>query len=147
MQRRNPNISHHLVSTHFIHRYLSSGFGHLRLLFSSRDMAASCLSRGTIYYDSGSGGTGIHAFRVVEPLWDREVRRFFRSNRYGHSQAICKATQASCGQCAGEHPARDYDVSVLKNKCSNCSGPHQSGDPSCSVQIAAVRKYKSYLGQ
>ena len=98
--KRNPELAQHLHSLRFVHRNQANGSGHIKLLFSSSKAMASCLARGFIFYD-------YRAYCAVEPKWDREVRRCFKCNRYGHSMVNCRAAKEACGKCAGEHVTRN----------------------------------------
>ena len=56
--------------------------------------------------------------RIVEMLLDREVRRCFKCQGYGHVQGSCRASNPSCGKCAGTHFTRD--CTSQSRKCVNC---------------------------
>jgi hypothetical protein len=42
-------------------------------------------------------------YRVVPVYLDREVRRCFKCQKFGHTQHVCSASKLACGKCAGEH--------------------------------------------
>ena len=137
--KRNPCIAEDLVSVHFIQRNSDPGLGHVKLLFSSQLAMASSLDRGCIFYR-------YRVHKLVEPNWNREVRRCYKCNLYGHTIANCRSQTDRCGKCAAAHQTRSCTASADSFRCTNCAGSHQSGDPACPSQIEAVRRYKSFLG-
>ncbi len=82
-------------------------------------------------------------YRIVPVDLNREVRRCFECQHYGHIQRDCPVTFATCGKCAEWHRTSECTSSVLK--CVNCSGPHQSGHTTCAEQVKAVDRYRSFL--
>lgn len=112
--------------------------GHAKLLFSSRRKRDEAISRGKIYVDG-------RRFAVEEVNWDREVRRCYRCQRYGHIAGFCKAGP-SCGHCAGDHESFNCDTGGPK-KCTNCGGGHQAGDPACREQVRMVRRLRDLLDE
>lgn len=82
-------------------------------------------------------------YRVVPVDLNREVRRCFNCQRYGHLQRDCKADLVACGKCAEHHRTSECVSKVWK--CVNCSCPHQTGDKLCSEQVKAVNRYRAFL--
>lgn len=78
---------------------------------------------------------------VVDVIWDREVRRCYKCQCYGHLAKFCTAATPVCGRCAGNHDTKECSGDATL-KCSNCGEGHRAGDPKCRIQAAAVKKLK-----
>lgn len=63
-------------------------------------------------------------YRVVPVDLDREVRRCFKCQKYGHTQNVCSAPKVACGKCAVEHRTHECSVDSKGWKCANCGGCH-----------------------
>ncbi len=110
--------------------------GHVKILFNCR--VARDLALAEVIFDFFNTTA-----RIVEILLDREVRRCFKCQGYGHVQASCHDPNPSCCKCAGAHLTRDCNS--LIRKCVNCGGAHQSGDRFCPTQMKAVARYRAKM--
>jgi hypothetical protein len=84
-------------------------------------------------------------FRIVPIDLDREVRRCFKCQKYGHIQLSCPSNINVCGKCSGQHRTSECSAESSNWKCVNCKGPHQTGDKSCPEQVKAVSRYRTFL--
>lgn len=111
--------------------------GHVKLLFSSASRRDDAIRRGKIY---------VSGRRVVVTSidWNKEVRRCFNCQRYGHIARLCSSDPA-CGRCAGAHAPGQCNSAP--RRCANCAGAHIAGDPSCAEQIKAVRRLRARLDE
>ncbi|GBM55063.1 hypothetical protein AVEN_73147-1 [Araneus ventricosus] len=60
--------------------------------------------------------------------------RYFKCQRYGHSQQSCRGTDPVCGKCTES----GHETNVCTSdtfKCRNCSGPHAASSKSCPTWI------------
>lgn len=112
--------------------------GHVKLLFSSARIRDAALARGKVF---AAGRRLI----VVETDLNKEVRRCFRCQRYGHIAKVCKADH-KCGRCAKPHDTKLCN-SPDALKCVNCSKSHRSGDPVCPEQVKAVKRLRTFFEQ
>lgn len=110
--------------------------GHVKILFNCKVARDHALAEGEIDFFNTTA-------RIVEILLDREVRRCFKCQGYGHVQASCRDPNPRCGKCAGAHLTRDCNS--LIRKCVNCGGAHQSGDRYCPTQMKAVARYRAKM--
>lgn len=111
--------------------------GHAKLLFNSAARRDEAIRRGKIYTD----GRRV----AVTPIdWNKEVRRCYRCQKYGHIARLCPSEPA-CGRCAGSHAPGECNSAP--KKCVNCGGPHTSGDPLCAEQVKAVRRLRARLDE
>ena len=138
LQCRNPILDGCIESI----RPLSKSSEHVKLFLSTRDCYLATLKKGRLYIkDQTTAAFTSH--RVVECDPNREVRRCFRCQAYGHVAAKCLRAEC-CGFCASSHMSSLCKDSrdLAKHKCANCKGAHQSGHSSCPDQIKAVERYK-----
>jgi hypothetical protein len=111
----------------------NSSKGHVKILFNCKETRDLAILNGEVDFFNTTA-------RIVEILLDREVRRCFKCQGYGHVLATCRAPKPSCGKCAGPHLTRDCSSKVWK--CVNCKGDHQAGDRHCPSQMKAVARYR-----
>ena len=113
--------------------------GHVKLLFDSAPTRNRIIERQSV---SAFG----RKFHAVELDWNREVRRCFHCQQYGHVAKMCAATTAKCGWCASDHDTRSC-TSHEPPSCCHCKGKHPVGDPNCAEQIKAVNRLRSRTEQ
>lgn len=133
---RNRGLKGKIESVSQLFAKPNSQKGHVKILFNCRVARDLALAEGELYFFNTTA-------RIVEILLDREVRRCFKCQCYGHVQASCRASNPSCGKCAGAHLTRDCNS--LNRKCVNCGGAHQSGDRFCPTQMKAVARYRAKM--
>jgi hypothetical protein len=139
---RNPSIGNSLKSLRTIFRSPNNVTGHVKIFFNSKRARDEVLKAGRLF----AAG---RRFRVVEVDLNREVRRCFRCQAYGH---IAKSTTNSCeheevsGFCAGGHSSKECPRTG-QPKCANCFKAHRAGDPSCALQIRAVNRFRAAIEQ
>ena len=139
---RNPNFGRAIKQIRAIFRSSNSTNGHVKLFFDSKKVRDEVLKSGRMF----AAGRRV---QVVEVDLNREVRRCFRCQTYGH---IAKSSTNSCskdevcGFCAGQHSTRTC-ARAGPPKCANCHKSHRSGDPSCIHQIRAVGRFKAAIEQ
>lgn len=123
-------------------RPLSQSSEHVKLFLSTKECYLATLKKGRLYIKDPTTAA-FTSHRVVECDPNREVRRCFRCQAYGHVAAKCNRAEC-CGYCASSHLSTLCKVSrdPAKHTCSNCKGSHQSGHSSCPYQIRAVERYK-----
>ena len=112
-------------------------FGHVKILFDQARIRDAVISRGKIYADG-------RRLNAVETDLNKEVRRCYKCQRYGHLAKPCTAS-ITCGRCAGAHDTKDCKSSALK--CVNCEKNHRSGDTRCVEQVKAVKRLRAYINQ
>ena len=83
-------------------------------------------------------------YRIVPLDLNREVRRCYRCQQYGHTQQLC-TKPADCGKCAGPHRTQECTAASDACVCVNCKGSHQAGHRECAEQVKAVARYRSFL--
>ena len=128
---RNPSVGHSISLIRTIFRSpINPCVGHVKLFFNEKKARDEILKSGRIF----AAGK---RFQVVEVDLNREVRRCFRCQAYGH---IAKSATNACSK--DEVCARAGQL-----KCANCLKAHRSGDPSCIHQIRAVGRYKAIFDQ
>jgi len=94
---RNPNVGRAIKQVRAIFRSSNSTNGHVKLFFDSKKVRDEVLKSGRMF----AAGRRV---QVVEVDLNREVRRCFRCQTYGH---IAKSSTNSCskdevcGFCAG----------------------------------------------
>jgi hypothetical protein len=139
---RNPSIGKSLKSLRTIFRSPNNVTGHVKVFFDTKRARDEVLKAGRLF----AAG---RRFRVVEVDLNREVRRCFRCQAYGH---IAKSATNSCdheevcGFCAGGHSSKDCSRTG-QPKCANCAKAHRAGDPSCPQQIRAVNRFRAAIEQ
>ena len=138
IEYRNPLFKGQIHSIKLLYTKPNTAIGHVKIFLISRQASLDVLRKGTLYCSDGP-------HRVVEVDLNREVRRCYKCQRYGHTQHNCKAKQPACGKCAEHHLTNVCSASKAVWKCVNCSGAHQTGDRKCIKQIAAVEKYRTFL--
>ena len=140
---RNPTCSSAIKQIRSIFRSSNSQKGHVKLFFDSKRVRDEVLKSGRLF----AFGRRV---QVVEVDLNRDVRRCYRCQTYGHiaktPNNACSNEEVVCGYCAGPHLTK---VCAHKGqpKCANCKLAHRSGDPSCHHQIRAVGRYKAALDQ
>ena len=113
-----------------------SSIDHAKIFLRTKQAKDEALGRGRAFLSTSS-------HRIVPPDVNREVRRCFNCQRYGHTQHECKAESPACGKCAEHHRTNDCKAIKKKWKCVNCKGGHQTGDKDCPKQIVAVARYRT----
>ena len=113
--------------------FSNDNFGHVKLLFRSREARDAAIKRGRIFLRSGESCS----VSQVDP--HREIRRCFKCQHYGHKAAVCRMRSERCGKCAGEHQTRLCPGAPPQ--CVNCGDAHHSGSRSCPVQIEEARRF------
>ncbi len=148
---RNPILREHLRSARVIHRFKDSSEGHVKLWITSREARDDILQRGEMYLSE-------KRCRVVEPDLNREVRRCYKCQQYGHLLKDCQSKVDVCGKCAGQHKTSTCQIQNQSLfHCSNCKrrpdhlrsisdGKHQAGDRYCPEQMKAVERYRRNHG-
>jgi hypothetical protein len=120
---RNPNVGHAIKQVRAIFRYSNSTNGHVKIFFDSKRARDEVLKSGRLF----AAGRRV---QVVEVDLNREVRRCFRCQSYGH---IAKSSTNSCskdevcGFCAGQHSTKSC-ARTGPPKCANCHQSHRSGE-------------------
>lgn len=136
---RNSYIGDSLKLIKIIYRSKTDpSIGHVKLLFDSAQARDFALARGKVF----AAGRRIN---VVETDWNKEVRRCFKCQKYGHIAKSC-AFRPACGRCAQQHETKSCDGRA-KLQCVNCNKNHRSGDPACNEQIKAVKRFRATLSQ
>jgi hypothetical protein len=130
---RNSGLKGKIESVSQLFSKPGSQKGHIKILFNCKETRDLALDVGEVDFFNTTA-------RLVEMLLDREVRRCFKCQGYGHAQASCRDPNPSCGKCAGAHLTRDCTSQT--RKCVNCKGAHQSGDRFCPIQMKAVARYR-----
>lgn len=145
LKYRNPILKEHAKSVKVIYRSREDpNEGHIKLWITSRAIRDEIIKRGEVYFPE-------RRCRVIVPDINREVRRCYRCQQYGHIIKNCKERTDTCGKCAGAHRTNLCDKKVLK--CSNCArrpqhlrtssdGKHEAGDKICPEQVKALERYK-----
>jgi hypothetical protein len=139
---RNPNVGLAIKQVRVIFRSSNSPKGHVKLFFDSKKVRNEVLKSGRLF----AAGRRV---QVVEVDPNREVRRCFRCQTYGHiakSATTACSKDEVCGFCAGQHSTR-VCTRTGQPKCANCQKAHRSGDPTCIHQIRAVSRYKAVIEQ
>ena len=142
LEHRNSALLGQISSMKVIYTKPQTTEGHVKIFLKSRAVREAILNqrRASIF------GT---YFCVVPVDLNKEVRRCFKCQKYGHIQRDCSASFSACGKCADKHGTKD--CISLDLKCVNCSGTHQSGHNTCAEQIKAegirpgVERYKTFL--
>jgi hypothetical protein len=139
---RNPTCGFAIKQVRTIFRSQNNSSGHAKIFFDSKRVRDEVLRSGRLFADG-------KRIQVVEVDLNREVRRCYRCQSYGH---IAKTSNNSCvkeevcGYCAGSHSTRVCGHKGQPN-CANCQKAHRSGDPSCPHQIRAVGRYRAAIEQ
>jgi hypothetical protein len=129
---RNSFMGDTLVKVIQIHKWKEDNLGHIKLFFSSAATTDEALLRSKIH-------TSYKLIKNVPIDPNREVRRCYRCNRYGHTSTRCTALTPTCGKRVCNHNSRSCTVPTLK--CPNCARNHMAGDASCSEQMKAVKRF------
>ena len=129
---RNSFMGDTLVKVIQIHKCKEDDLGHIKLFFSSAATRDEALLRSKIH-------TSYKLIKIVPIDPNREVRRCYKCNRYGHTSSRCTGLTPTCGKCACNHDSRSCTVSTFK--CPNCAMNHMAGDASCPEQIKAVKRF------
>ncbi|KZR98073.1 Uncharacterized protein APZ42_006689, partial [Daphnia magna] len=130
---RNSFIEGTLKKIVQIHKCNDQDLGHVKTYCSSAAVRDDSLSRNKIH-------TRYKLIKIVPIDANREVRRCYKCNNYGHTSSHCKAPAPTCGKCSSNHDSRSCNASTFK--CPNCKKNHTAGDPSCPDQINAVKRYR-----
>ena len=139
---RNPMVSNSILKVHTIFRSPNNVTGHVKLFFGTKSIRDAVVKAGNLFACG-------RRFRVVEVDLNREVRRCFRCQAYGHiaktASNVCLHDEV-CGFCAGAHSSKTC-ARTGPPKCANCSKAHRAGDPSCTFQIRAVNRFRAAIDQ
>lgn len=138
LEHRNKLMRGQIHSLKKVYSKPNSPLGHVKIFLQSRE------ARDNILLQKKVSVNGVN-FRVVPIDLDREVRRCFRCQKYGHIQGVCKAVTSACGKCSKSHRTSECSAAKDDWRCVNCDGPHQTGSPSFPEQIKAVARYRSFL--
>lgn len=122
-------------------RPLSKKTEHVKIYLSTKECQEELLTRGRIYMKREGNFT---SHKIVELDLNREVRRCYRCQKYGHLAGTCKQTER-CGRCAESHETKSCKIDQARLKCVNCNGNHSSGHTSCPDQVKAVIRYKKFI--
>jgi hypothetical protein len=139
---RNPCVNNSIKRVHSIFRSQNNVTGHAKLFFDDKSIRDTVLKAGKLFAFG-------RRFRVVEVDLNREVRRCFRCQAYGH---IAKSANNACvkdevcGFCAGAHSTKTC-THTGQPKCVNCAKAHRAGDPCCPHQIRAVNRFRAAIDQ
>ena len=139
---RNPSCGSAIKQIRTIFHSSNSQRGHVKLFFTSKRVRDEVLRCGRLF----AFGRRV---QVVEVDLNRDVRRCYRCQTYGHiakSANNACSNEEVCGYCAGSH-ATKVCAHTGQPKCANCKKAHRSGDPSCHHQIRAVGRYRAAIEQ
>jgi len=149
---RNPILKEHAKSVKIIYRSREDpNEGHVKLWITSKSVCNEIIKRGEIFLPG-------RRCRVTAPDLNREVRRCFKCQQYGHLIKDCKEKSDTCGRCAGTHRTSLCNKNDSRQlKCSNCArrpqhlrslsdDKHEAGDKMCPEQIKAIERYKRTYG-
>ncbi|XP_045023743.1 LOW QUALITY PROTEIN: uncharacterized protein LOC123468139 [Daphnia magna] len=131
LEHRNSALRGQIHSVKVIYTKPQTTEGHVKIFLKSRAV------RDLILDQRRASISGTY-YRIVPVDLNREVRRCFKCQRYGHIQRDCSARFVACGKCAERHGTKECTSVVLK--CVNCNGSHQSGHNTCSEQVKAVER-------
>ena len=136
LELRDPLVRGQIHSMRPVYKKPGESVGHVRVCFRSREIRDGLISRGRVF-------AGDKSYRIVPVDIDREVRRCYKCQKYGHVANDCDGP-VRCGKCAGGHRTPECSaVPPPPLRCANCTGAHQAGDKSCSEQKKAVARYRS----
>ena len=80
---------------------------------------------------------------VVEPYHPQQrIVQCLKCNNFGHITTHCRATEDTCGKCAGKH--RTDQCKEKRVKCCNCRGDHKAYSLQCSYKAAAKAKARAF---
>jgi hypothetical protein len=157
---RTPILKDLLKSMKIVYRHKDTKKGHVKLWLTSKAVKDELLKRTEIFLPT-------RRCRVTQPDLNREIRRCFKCQMYGHLLKDCKATGYVCGKCAGAHRTSACTVSNPRQfnciNCTRCSSKksstapspkstssvvnqHAAGERSCPEQITALERYKKTFG-
>lgn len=131
---RNGFIADSLVKIVQIHKCEEPDLIHIKLFFNSPEVRDEAIYRAKIH-------TSMKKIKIVPIDVNREVRRCYKCNKYGHTSTHCNATTATCGKCGQNHDTRSCKATIYK--CPNCKLSHIAGDLKCPEQIKAVNRYRT----
>lgn len=131
---RNGFIEDSLVKIVQIHKCKEPDLIHIKLFFNSPEVRDEAVYRAKIH-------TSMKRIKIVPIDVNREVRRCYKCNKYGHTSTHCNAATATCGKCAQNHDTRSCKATI--HKCPNCKLSHFAGDSKCPEQIKAVNRYRT----
>ena len=141
IELRNRDLAGKIDSVKLIYSKPHSTKGHYKIFFNCKTTRDMILRHGVLDLFNTFA-------RLVEVNLDREVRRCFNCQGYGHLQNSCRQEAPKCGKCARSHRTRECNLdNSTKPTCANCSGPHEAGDKSCKHQIKAVERYRQHLNR
>ena len=96
---RNEAFKGKIDSVTQIYKKPGTNKGHVKIFFNCRDIRDYALMGGEVDFFNTTA-------RLVEVLLDREVRRCFNCQGYGHSQASCRSTSRAVESVLG-HTVRE----------------------------------------
>lgn len=144
---RNPAIGESLASVRTIFKSKDGVSGHVKMLFSSKAIRDLLIQRGEVFLPD-------RRCPVVLPDPNREVRRCYKCQKYGHISTMCSATHDTCGKCNENHRTNVCTVAAddrVRLRCANClarptnvrlsDGNHMAGSNECPEHKRAVRRY------
>lgn len=151
IEHRNQILTSGIVAI----RSLSKKSKHVKIFLSSKERQEAILQKGRIYMKRNDE---FSSHRIVEVDLNREVRRCYRCQQYGHLIKDCRATVDVYGKCSEAHKTSECDKQNPKFfRCSNCKrrpehlrplsdGKHSAGDNFCPEQMKALARYKKTYG-
>lgn len=123
LEYRNPSLKKNPISKSYLHQ-TQFQYRPRKNIFWSKLVRDDALQKGRAFVFDTS-------HRIVEVDLNREVRRCFKCQRYGHTQHNCTVKFYACGKCAGRHCTKDCPENQDAWKCVSFSGEHQSGHSDC----------------
>jgi phosphotransferase system IIB component len=140
LEHRNKTFRGQIHDIKTIFRKQGTNLGHVKILLKSeRAKKAALDKKRAAFFDE--------SLRIVDIDLNREVRRCFKCQGYGHTQMICRAQHPKCGKCSGSHRTSECPVPDNDPICANCGGPHQAGHRGCPEQVRAVARYREFLNR
>ena len=137
LEHRNKSLRGSIHSVKVVYTKPNTTEGHVKLFLRSKQ------ARDDILFLGKASILG-RDFRVVPVDLDREVRRCYKCQQYGHTQQLC-SKPVVCGKCSGNHRTLECVVEPSAWKCVNCSSCHQAGNKECAEQVKAVARYRAFL--
>ena len=140
---RNPILDAPDMTGRVIYKSADGKVGHIKLLLNSKGIRDEIIKSGELFLPD-------RKCDVVLPDPNREVRRCFNCQKYGHTKFNCN--EIVCGKCCEKHDTRSCKINDPRlYKCAVClskpahsrttSTTHMAGDRNCPEQRKAVERY------